>query len=162
MNCNPILTFIIFRSHLMEVERNQFSLILGEAYSCLSLWFECMQTCRGGGTMVGGFFRLFFSLFALSLTFDIVLSLSLSVMYDSRLSPCVFIFHSYSSPCDYPSAYQRFLMKIHNIFPSQLIPYQRRNLVPENQFSFILLSPPLLHLHAWFLWFTAAEQQWET
>ena len=154
MNCSPILTFIIFRSHLMEVERNQFSLLLREAYSCLSLWFECVHTCGWVGYSL--------SLSALSLTLGIFLSLYLSLMYDSLLFPFVFIFHSYSSPCDYPSAYQRLLMKIHNIFPSQLIPYQRRNLVPENQFSFILLSPPLLHLHAWFLWFSAAKQQWGT
>lgn len=154
MNCSPILTFIIFRSHLMEVERNQFSLLLREAYSCLSLWFEYAHTCGCRGRR---------GLFSLSLlTLGIFLSLYLSIMYDSLLFSFVFIFHSYSSPCDYPSAYQRFLMKIHNIFPSQLIPYQRRNLVPENQFSFILLSPPLPHLHAWFLWFSTMKQQWGT
>lgn len=144
MNCSPILTFIIFRSHLMEVERNQFSLLLREAYSCLSLLLEYVHVWvrRWVGVV------LLFSFLAQSLHLSISLSLGLSIMYDSRLFLFVFIFHLYSSPSDYPSAYQRFLMKIHNIFPSQLIPYQRRNLVPENQFSFILLSPPLLHLHA--------------
>lgn len=154
MNCSPIFTFIIFRSHLMEVEINQFSLLLKEAYSCLSLWFKCVHLCGGAGGGGGGGVS--------SLTLGIFISFCLSLMYDSLLFPFVFIFHSYSSPRDYPGAYQRLLMKIHNIFPSQLIPYQRRNLVPENQFSFILLSPPLLHLHAWFLRFSAAKQQWGT
>lgn len=154
MNWSPVLTFIIFRSHLMEVERNQFSLLLREAYSCLSM---CICVVRG---WAGALFSLFFpSWLFLSLHPPTPphqhphpsTTLYLSIMYDSRLFATVFIFHSYSSPSDYPSAYQRFLMKIHNIFLSRLIPYQRRNLVPENQFSFILLSPPLLHLHAWFL-----------
>lgn len=157
MNWSPVLTFIIFRSHLMEVERNQFWLLLREAYSCLSM---CIRVVRGGA---GALFSVFFpTLLFPPLLPSLPPPLYLSVMYDSRLFATVFIFHSYSSPSDYPSAYQRFLMKIHNIFPSQLIPYQRRNLVPENQFSFILLSPPLLHLHAWFLRFSGAEQQWGT
>lgn len=158
MNSSPILTFIIFRSHLMEVERNQFSLLLREAY-CLNLRLEYVHMSGWGGGRGGGGV---FSRSALSLTLGIFPSFGMSLMYDSLLLPFVFIFYSRCPPCDYPSAYQRLLMKIHNIFPSQLIPYQRRNLVPENQFSFIILSPPLMHLHVWFLWFRTAKQQWGT
>jgi len=57
-------------------------------------------------------------------------------------SPCSF-FTATSPPAIIPVHISGPLMKIHNISPSQLIPYQRGNLVPENQFSFILLSPPL-------------------
>lgn len=149
MNWNSILTFIIFRSHLMEVERNQFSLLLREAYSCLSLWLKYVYSCVGYSLSLSAFY----------LSPGLFISLYLSLMYDSLLFPFVLIFHPYSSHCDYPRAYRRILMKIHNIFPSQLIPYQRRNLVPENQFSFILLSPSLLHLHARFLRFSAVKQQ---
>lgn len=83
MNCSSILTFIIFRSHLMEVERNQFSLLLKEAYSCLSLWFKYVHMV---GVWVGGF-----SLSLLSLTLGIFLSLFLSVhnVWLSSFSFCV-------------------------------------------------------------------------
>ena len=70
MNCGPIFTFIIFRSHLMEVERNQFSLLLRETYSCLSLWFDLEVVRMGGGS-------------PLSVWLSISLSLSLS---QSRLN----------------------------------------------------------------------------
>ena len=81
MNCSPILTFIIFRSHLMEVERNQFSLLLREAYSCLSLWFECVHTCGWVG----------YSLSLCSFSHSWYLSFSLSVpnVWLSSFSLCV-------------------------------------------------------------------------
>lgn len=68
MNCSPILTFIIFRSHLMEVERNQFSLLLREAYSCLSLWFEYAHTCgcRGRRGLFSFFSHSWYLSFSLS------------------------------------------------------------------------------------------------
>lgn len=83
MNCRPILTFIIFRSHLMEVERNQFSLVLKEACFCVGLPFEYVHTCyRAVGWQWGCtlfFFHCTFSHF--------FLSLYLSIMYDSHSPP---------------------------------------------------------------------------
>lgn len=56
----------------MEVERNQFSLLLREAYSCLSLWFEYVHTCGCVGEE-GGILSL--SLLFLSLLVSLFLSI---------------------------------------------------------------------------------------
>lgn len=66
MNCSPILTFIIFRSHLMEVERNQFSFVLKEACFCVGLPFHYVHVLACRWVVVGG--SLSSSLLALSLT----------------------------------------------------------------------------------------------
>lgn len=66
MNYSPILTFIIFRSHLIEVERNQFSFVLKEACFCAGLLFQCVHVLACRWVVVGG--ALSSSFLALSLT----------------------------------------------------------------------------------------------
>lgn len=81
MNCSPILTFIIFRSHLMEVERNQFSFVLKEACFCAGLPFQYVHVLARRWVVVGGC-----SLFFFPCSFPhAFLSLYLSIMYDSHL-----------------------------------------------------------------------------
>lgn len=81
MNCSPILTFIIFRSHLMEVERNQFSFVLKEACFCVGLPFQYVHVLACCWVAVGGCSPFFF-LCSFPHSF---LSLYLSIMYDSHL-----------------------------------------------------------------------------